>query len=83
MAIALSSGEFSLLQALLERPKIALTRNQLLDLTKGRDAELFDRSIDNHVSRLRKKIEPDPKNPRYIKTVWGGGYMMAVESERE
>ena len=81
VAIALSSGEFSLLQALLERPKIALTRNQLLDLTKGRDAELFDRSIDNHVSRLRKKIEPDPKNPRYIKTVWGGGYMMAVESE--
>ncbi len=83
MAIALSSGEFSLLQALLERPKIALSRNQLLDLTKGRDAELFDRSIDNHVSRLRKKIEPDPKNPRYIKTVWGGGYMMAVEPEHE
>jgi two-component system OmpR family response regulator len=83
VAIALSSGEFSLLQALLERPKIALTRNQLLDITKGRDAELFDRSIDNHVSRLRKKIEPDPKNPRYIKTVWGGGYMMAVEPENE
>src|ERR1700748_1777208 len=83
VAIALSSGEFSLLQALLERPKIALTRNQLLDLTKGRDAELFDRSIDNHVSRLRKKIEPDPKNPRYLKTVWGGGYMMAVESETQ
>ena len=54
---------------------------QLLDLTKGRDADLFDRSIDNHVSRLRKKIEPDPKNPRYIKTVWGGGYMFAVEPE--
>jgi two-component system OmpR family response regulator len=83
VAMALSSGEFSLLQALLERPKIALTRNQLLDITKGRDAELFDRSIDNHVSRLRKKIEPDPKNPRYIKTVWGGGYMMAVEPENE
>jgi two-component system, OmpR family, response regulator len=81
MATALSSGEFRLLSALLERPKIALTRNQLLDLTKGRDAELFDRSIDNHVSRLRKKIEPDPKNPRYIKTVWGGGYMFAVDPE--
>ena len=79
LATPLSSGEFRLLSALLERPKIALTRNQLLDLTKGRDAELFDRSIDNHVSRLRKKIEPDPKNPRYIKTVWGGGYMFAVE----
>lgn len=83
MATALSSGEFRLLQALLERPKIALTRNQLLDLTKGRDAEMFDRSVDNHVSRLRKKIEPDPKNPRYIKTVWGGGYMMAVEPDVE
>ena len=82
MATPLSSGEFRLLSALLERPKIALSRNQLLDLTKGREAELFDRSIDNHVSRLRKKIEPDPKNPRYIKTVWGGGYMFAVEPER-
>ncbi len=79
LAMPLSSGEFRLLQAMLERPKIALTRNQLLDLTKGREAELFDRSIDNHVSRLRKKIEPDPKNPRYIKTVWGGGYMFAME----
>jgi two-component system OmpR family response regulator len=82
MAMPLSSGEFRLLSALLERPKMALSRNQLLDLTKGREAELFDRSIDNHVSRLRKKIEPDPKNPRYIKTVWGGGYMFAVDPER-
>lgn len=82
MATPLSSGEFRLLEALLERPKMALTRNQLLDLTKGRDAELFDRSIDNHVSRLRKKIEPDPRNPRYIKTVWGGGYMFAVDPEK-
>ena len=82
-AMPLSSGEFRLLMTLLERPKIALTRNQLLDLTKGRDAELFDRSIDNHVSRLRKKIEPDPKNPRYIKTVWGGGYIFALEPQAE
>lgn len=83
VAMPLSSGEFRLLSALLERPKISLTRNQLLDLTKGRDADLFDRSIDNHVSRLRKKIEPDPKNPRYIKTVWGGGYIFAVEPVTE
>ena len=69
------------MSALLERPKIALTRNQLLDLTKGRDADLFDRSIDNHVSRLRKKIEPESKNPRYIKTVWGGGYMFTSDVE--
>jgi two-component system OmpR family response regulator len=83
IALPLSSGEFRLLFALLERPNIALSRNQLLDLTKGRDAELFERSIDNHISRLRKKIEPDPKNPRYIKTVWGGGYIFAVEPETE
>src|ERR1041384_5274307 len=83
VATPLSSGEFSLLRALIERPKISLTRNQLLDLTKGRDAELFDRSIDNNVSRLRRKLEPDPKNPRYIKTVWGGGYMFAVEPQFE
>ena len=83
VAMPLSSGEFRLLTALIERPKIALSRNQLLDLTKGRDADLFDRSIDNHVSRLRKKIEPDPKNPRYIKTVWGGGYIFAVDPVSE
>jgi len=83
VALPLSSSEFRLLTALLERPKIALTRNQLLDLTKGRDADLFDRSIDNHVSRLRKKIEPDPKNPRYIKTVWGGGYIFAIDQEHD
>ncbi|MBI3678454.1 MAG: response regulator [Proteobacteria bacterium] len=83
VAHALSSGEFRLLEALLAHPKIALKRDQLLDLTKGREAELFDRSIDNHVSRLRKKIEPDPKNPRYIKTVWGGGYMLAVDAKVE
>ena len=83
IALPLSSGEFRLLTALIERPKIALSRNQLLDLTKGRDADLFDRSIDNHVSRLRKKIEPDPKAPRYIKTVWGGGYIFAVDPVTE
>ena len=81
--VPLQDLPFRLLTALLERPKIALTRNQLLDLTKGRDADLFDRSIDNHVSRLRKKIEPDPKNPRYIKTVWGGGYIFAMDPETE
>ena len=54
---------------------------ELLDLTKGRDAEVFDRSIDNQVSRLRRKIEVDPKNPRYIKTVWGGGYMFTSDVE--
>src|SRR6266702_1562015 len=81
IALPLSSGEFKLLMAFLERPKVALSREQLLDLTKGRDAEVFDRSVDNQVSRLRRKIEQDPKNPRYIKTVWGGGYMFTSDVE--
>jgi two-component system OmpR family response regulator len=73
----LSHGESLLLAAFLERPNIVLNRDQLLDLTKGRMANLFDRSIDNQVSRLRRKIEDDPKNPKLIQTVWGGGYKFA------
>jgi two-component system, OmpR family, response regulator len=73
----LSHGESLLLAAFLERPNIVLNRDQLLDLTKGRMANLFDRSIDNQVSRLRRKIEEDPKNPKLIQTVWGGGYKFA------
>jgi two-component system OmpR family response regulator len=57
---------------------MSLTRDQLLDITRGRDAEPFDRSIDNAVSRLRRKIEEDPKSPRLIKTVWGGGYVFTA-----
>ena len=81
LVVPLSSGEFKLLMVLLERPKVSLSREQLLDLTKGRDSEVFDRSIDNQVSRLRRKIEKDLKNPRYIKTVWGGGYMFTADVE--
>lgn len=77
-ALPLSAGEFRLLVAFLERPNIALSRDQLLDLTQGRNAEPFDRSIDSAVSRLRRKIEPDSSSPRIIKTVWGGGYMFTA-----
>ena len=59
---------------------MVLTRDQLLDLTRGRDAGPFDRSIDNQVSRLRKKIEADPRRPRLIKTHWGGGYSFTAEA---
>jgi two-component system OmpR family response regulator len=59
-----------------------LTRDQLLDLTQGREANPFDRAIDNQISRLRRKIEADPKNPTLIKTVWGGGYMFSADVER-
>jgi two-component system OmpR family response regulator len=80
--ISLSTAEFALIKAFTDRPRMVLSRDQLLDLTQGRAANVFDRSIDNQVSRLRKKIEPDPKNPTLIKTVWGGGYMLSVAVER-
>jgi two-component system OmpR family response regulator len=77
--IPLSGGEYKLLCALLERPNLTLTRDQLVDLTHGRDAGAFERSIDNAILRLRRKIEADPADPKIIKTVWGGGYVFAAE----
>ncbi len=82
VSVALSTGEYNLLLALVLRPRQVLTRDQLLDLTQGREAAAFDRAIDNQVSRLRRKIEADPKNPELIKTVWGGGYTLAAEVTR-
>jgi two-component system OmpR family response regulator len=75
VTVPLSTGEYELLLVLAERPQRVLTRDQLLDLTRGRNATAFDRSIDTQVSRLRRKIERDPANPELIKTVWGGGYV--------
>lgn len=75
----LSSGEFDLLLAFLVHPHKVLSRDQLLDLVKGRTAENFDRSIDTQVMRLRRKIEADSSAPQIIKTVWGGGYMFVPE----
>jgi two-component system OmpR family response regulator len=74
-AIPLSTGEYDLLVAFVERPQRVLSRDQLLDLARGRSASALDRSIDTQVSRLRKKLERDPTDPKIIKTVWGGGYM--------
>ena len=79
----LSTGEFRLLTALLERPGMVLSRDQLLDLTRGRRAAPFDRAVDNQVSRLRRKLERDPTKPKLIATVWGGGYRFAGKVERE
>jgi two-component system, OmpR family, response regulator len=79
VVVSLSSGEFELLFALARRPQRTLSRDQLLDLTRGRSTVLFDRSIDIQVSRLRRKLEEDPKNPKLIKTVWGGGYLFAAD----
>ena len=82
VAIPLSTGEYNLLHALVTRPRRVLSRDQLLDLTQGRELAAFERSIDNHVSRLRKKIEEDPANPKLIKTVWGGGYTLAADVKK-
>ena len=79
VAVPLSTGEFLLLSVFVQRPGMVLTRDQLLDLTRGREAAICDRSIDNQVSRLRKKIEADPKRPQLIRTHWGGGYSFAAE----
>ena len=80
--VALSSGEYHLLHALVRHPRQVMSRDRLLDLVRGREAEIFDRAIDNLVSRLRKKIEVDAAHPQIVKTVWGGGYTLACEVKR-
>lgn len=77
--IELTSGEFDLLLAFAARPRRALTRDQLLDFARNREAGSFDRSIDVQVGRLRRKIEPNPRRPVLIKTVRNVGYMFDVD----
>ena len=81
VAIRLSSGEHLVLVSLIEHAGSTLTRDQLLNLTKGREAQLFDRSIDNVISRLRRKLEVDPKKPLIIQTQWGNGYAFVADLE--
>jgi two-component system OmpR family response regulator len=83
IVVPLSTGEFNLLMAFLRHPHRVLNRDQLLDLAKGRSAAPLDRSIDLQVSRLRRKIEKDAKNPEIIKTIWGDGYIFTPEVENE
>jgi len=78
-SVTLSTAEFRLLSIFVQRPGIVLSRDQLLDLTVGREAVPFDRAIDNQVSRLRRKIEANPKKPVLIQTVWGGGYKFTAD----
>lgn len=77
--IPLTRMEFELLEVLVQRPNRPLTRDQLLNITQNRDWDPFDRSIDIRVARLRRKVEPDPERPRYIRTVRGVGYMFVPE----
>jgi two-component system phosphate regulon response regulator OmpR len=74
-AIALTTGEFSLLKALALHPRQPMSRDKLMELARGRELESFDRSIDVQVSRLRKLLGEDPQQPRFIQTVWGFGYV--------
>ena len=82
VATPLSTGEYNILHAFVTHPRRVLTRDQLLDLSQGRELAAFERSIDNHISRLRKKIEANSSDPRLIKTVWGGGYMLAADVKK-
>lgn len=77
--IALTTGEFSMLKALVRHPRQPMSRDRLAQLARGREFEPFDRSLDVQVSRLRKMLEPDPSQPRYIQTVWGVGYVFVPE----
>jgi len=77
--IALSATEFHLLRVLLEHPNRVLSRDQLLDLTQRTELVMFDRSIDSQISRLRKKLEADPRRPGLLKTIRGGGYMLTAK----
>lgn len=80
--IDITAGEYDLLIAFVSHPQRILNRDQLLDMAKGRSAIPFDRSIDVQVGRLRKKIEPDYREPTLIKTVRGGGYMLTTDVTR-
>lgn len=78
-SISLTSGEFAVLKVLVSHPREPLSRDKLMNLARGRDYSALERSIDVQVSRLRRLIEKDPANPRYIQTVWGLGYVFVPD----
>lgn len=77
--VSLTTGEFALLRAFVENPRRPLSRDQLMEMARGREMEAFERSIDVQVSRLRRLIEEDASHPRYIQTVWGHGYVFVPD----
>jgi two-component system OmpR family response regulator len=79
--VALSGAEYRLLRVFLDHPQRVLTRDQLLNLTQGRDADIYDRSIDLLVSRLRQRLRDDAREPRYIKTLRSEGYVFSASVE--
>jgi two-component system phosphate regulon response regulator OmpR len=78
-AVSLTTGEFSVLKVLAQHPRQPLSRDKLMELARGREYEVFDRSIDVQISRLRKIVEDDPAHPKHIQTVWGFGYVFVPE----
>jgi two-component system, OmpR family, phosphate regulon response regulator OmpR len=81
MQITITSGEFALLKVFTEHPRQPLSRDRLMQLARGRELDVFDRSIDVQVSRLRRIIEADPAHPRYLQTMWGFGYVFIPDGE--
>lgn len=79
--VAMTSGEFALLKVFVDHPRQPLSRDRLMQLARGRELDVFDRSIDVQVSRLRKLIESDPAHPRYLQTMWGFGYVFIPDGE--
>jgi two-component system phosphate regulon response regulator OmpR len=77
--VPLTTGEFSVLKVLAQHPRTPLSRDKLMEMARGREYEVFDRSIDVQISRLRKLIEEDPAHPRHIQTVWGFGYVFVPD----
>lgn len=80
-SVTLTTGEYALVKVFVQHPRQPLAREKLMLLARGRDHEVFDRAIDVQVSRLRKLVERDPANPRYIQTVWGFGYVYVPDSD--
>ena len=80
--LTLTSGEFAVLKSLVTHPREPLSRDKLMNLARGRDYSALERSIDVQVSRLRRMLEEDPANPRYIQTVWGLGYVFVPDGEQ-
>jgi two-component system phosphate regulon response regulator OmpR len=80
-SVTITSGEFALLKVFVDHPRQPLSRDRLMQLARGRELDVFDRSIDVQVSRLRKLIEPDAAHPRYLQTMWGFGYVFIPDGE--
>ena len=79
--ITITSGEFALLKVFVDHPRQPLSRERLMQLARGRDLDVFDRSIDVQISRLRRLIETNPAKPRYLQTMWGFGYVFVPDGE--